>query len=232
MGLGLSLRVLGEMVRVTAPTVADAARGRLSRHAVDERARAFARRTLDVLEVQLSVDRLADLDETRGYVYLFNHQSHLDIPVLYASLPSKTIRFIAKAELFKIPIWGPALRRAEMIEVDRGDHDQAVQALAQAARMVADGVSVAIAPEGSRSRDGRIGPLKSGGFHLAIGTGAPIVPVAIRGTLDILPPGARGMRAGVPVRVVIGAPIDVTGRTVADLLPEVDSFLQHHVHAR
>jgi 1-acyl-sn-glycerol-3-phosphate acyltransferase len=218
------------MVRVTAPTVADAARGRLSRHAVDERARAFARRTLDLLEVHLTVEQLGDLDETRGYVYLFNHQSHLDIPVLYASLPSPTIRFVAKAELFKIPIWGPALRRAEMIEVDRGDHKQAVTALAKAAALVADGVSVAIAPEGSRSRDGRMGPLKRGGFHLALDTDAPIVPVAIRGTIEILPPGARGMRAGVPVRVVIGAPIDVAGRTVDDLLPEVDAFLRHHVH--
>src|SRR5687768_1804273 len=71
MGLGLSLRVLAEMARVTAPSVMDIARGRLSRETVDDRARAFARRTLEVLEMQLSVERLTDLDETRGYVYLF-----------------------------------------------------------------------------------------------------------------------------------------------------------------
>lgn len=232
MGLGLSLRVVAEMARVTAPSVVDITRGRLTREVVDERMHAFGRRTLDVLEVQLSVERMSSLDETRGYVYLFNHQSHLDIPVLCATLPSRTIRFVAKAELFKIPVWGPALRQAEMIEVDRSDRRQAVAALGNAAALVADGVSIAIAPEGSRSRDGRIGPLKKGGFHLAIETGAPIVPVAIRGTIDILPRGARGMRAGVPVRVVIGEPIDVTGRTIGDLLPEVDAFLKRHVEAQ
>jgi 1-acyl-sn-glycerol-3-phosphate acyltransferase len=229
MGLGLSLRVLAEMARVTVPTVVDIAARRLSRRDVDERARGFGRRAVDVLDVQLSVDRLAELDPARGYVYMFNHQSHLDIPVLYATLPSPTIRFVAKTELFRIPVWGPALRAAEFVEVDRGDRSQAVGALGRAAELVRDGVSIAIAPEGSRSRDGRIGRLKKGGFHLAIETGAAIVPVAIRGTIDILPRGTRGMRAGVPVRVVVGGPIEVAGRTVADLLPEVDAFLRRHV---
>src|SRR5688572_7760296 len=204
MGLGLSLRVLAEMARVSVPVVVDLARGSLTRSAVDDRARQFGRRTLEVLDVQLSVERHADLDAGRGYVFMFNHQSHLDIPVLYATLPEQTIRFVGKTELFQIPVWGAALRRAEFIEVDRGERTQAVKALGRAAELVHDGVSIAIAPEGSRSRDGRIQPLKKGGFHLANATGASIVPVAIRGTIDILPAGARAMRSGVPVRVVVG----------------------------
>jgi len=229
MGLALSLRVLAEMARVTAPSLVDIAASRLSRRAVDERARGFARRTLEVLEVQLSVERHAELDAGRGYVFMFNHQSHLDIPVLYATLPAQTIRFVAKRELFRIPLWGPALRQAEFIEVDRRDHRQAMIALGRATELARDGVSIAISPEGSRSRDGRIQPLKKGGFHLAIATGAPIVPVAIRGTIDILPQGARAMRAGVPVRVVVGRPLEVTGRSVDDLLPEVETFLKRWV---
>src|SRR5262249_27647262 len=132
MGLGLSLRVVAEMARVTAPTVVDIARGRLERHGVDERMRAFARRTLEVLDIQLTVERVANLDATRGYVYMFNHQSHLDIPVVCATLPASTIRFVAKTELFKIPVWGPALRRAEFIEVDRSNRDQSIAALQRA----------------------------------------------------------------------------------------------------
>ncbi len=230
MGLVLSLRVLAEMGRVSIPTAIEIVRGRLTRESVDERARTFARRTVDALELQLTVEQLSDeLRADRGYVYMFNHQSHLDIPVLYATLPSRTIRFVAKTELFKIPVWGPALRQAEFIEVDRKDRTQAVGALARAADLVRDGVSIAIAPEGSRSSDGRIQPLKRGGFHLALGTGAPIVPVAIRGTIDALPRGSRSMRAGVPVRVVIGAPIDVTGRTIPELSNEVDAFLRRYV---
>lgn len=229
MGLGLSLRVLAEMGRITVPTIADIATGRLSREAIDDRAHTFGRRTLEVLEVQLSVERHADLDDRRGHVFMFNHQSHLDIPVLCGTLPVRSLRFVAKTELFKIPLWGPALHKAEMIEVDRGNRAQAVAALERAAALVRDGVSIAIAPEGSRSRDGRIQRLKKGGFHLAIGTGAPIVPVAIRGTIDILPRGARAMRAGVPVRVVIGSPLETVGKSVDDLLPEVEAFLRANV---
>lgn len=229
MGLGLSLRVLAEMARVSAPTILDIARGHLTRDAVDERARQFARRTLEVLDVQLSVERHADLDLRRGYVFMFNHQSHLDIPVLYATLPAQTIRFLAKTELFRIPLWGPALRQAEFIEVDRADRGQARTAIARAAQLMHDGVSIAIAPEGSRSRDGRIAPLKKGGFHLAIGTETPIVPIAIRGTIDILPRGARSMRSGVPVRVVVGSPLEVSGKQVRVLVAEVETFLRRYV---
>ncbi len=233
MGLALTLRVLAEMARVTLPSAIDLARGRLSRGAVDERTRTFARRTVAALDLQLTIESVSDeLRPDRGYVYMFNHQSHLDIPVLYASLPSPTIRFVGKAELFRIPVWGSALRQAEFIEIDRSDRAQAVRALDHAAELVRDGVSIAIAPEGSRSRDGRIQPLKRGGFHLAIGTGAPIVPVAIRGTIDALPRGSRSMRAGVPVRVVIGKPILVAGRTIDSLSDEVEVFLKQWVEAR
>ncbi|MBP6841475.1 MAG: 1-acyl-sn-glycerol-3-phosphate acyltransferase, partial [Kofleriaceae bacterium] len=87
------------------------------------------------------------------------------------------------------------------------------------------------APEGTRSKDGRIGPLKKGGFHLALDTGAPIVPVALSGTGAILPPGAKAMRTGCRVEVEIGAPIAVAGRTVDELRAEVAAFLAAHVAA-
>src|SRR5687768_10341532 len=111
MGLIDSVRVLGAMARVTAPTLVDIARGALSRESVDDRARWFGRRVVDVLDIDLRVhgDRVpAD----RAYVYMSNHQSHLDIPVLYATLPSTTIRMLAKKELFDIPFWGRGLRAA------------------------------------------------------------------------------------------------------------------------
>jgi 1-acyl-sn-glycerol-3-phosphate acyltransferase len=158
-----------------------------------------------------------------------NHQSHLDIPMLYATLPSPTIRMLAKKELFKIPVWGLGLRAAEFIEVDRSNHARAVQSIEHAARLVRDGVSIWIAPEGTRSRDGRIGPLKKGGFHLAQDTGTPIVPVAIRGTIDVLPRGGRTMMPNLPVEVTIGAPIEVANRDLASLSDEVSGFLRAHV---
>ncbi|HEU4732691.1 MAG TPA: lysophospholipid acyltransferase family protein, partial [Kofleriaceae bacterium] len=158
-----------------------------------------------------------------------NHQSHLDIPMLYATLPSPTIRMLGKKELFAIPVWGRALRAAEFIEVDRSNHVSAVRSIDHAARLVRDGVSIYLAPEGTRSRDGRIGKLKKGGFHLALATGAPIIPVAIRGTREILPAGTLVMHTGRQVSVQIGAPIDVAGRDLADLMAQVAGFLVKNV---
>lgn len=224
-----SVRVLGAMARVTAPTILDAARGDLARASVDERARWFGRRVVELLAIDLHVRGAERVPLDRAYVYMSNHQSHLDIPVLYASLPSPTIRMLAKTELFQIPVWGRGLRAAEFVEVDRGNHQRAMQSIAHAAELVRDGVSIYLAPEGTRSRDGRIGKLKKGGFHLALGTGAPIVPVALRGTIDILPRGGRVMQTHRRVDVTIGAPIAVAGRDLEGLMTEVREFLTNNV---
>jgi 1-acyl-sn-glycerol-3-phosphate acyltransferase len=224
-----SVRVLGAMARVTAPTIFDIARGDLPRESVDERARWFGRRVVDLLEIDLHVRGTERVPADRAYVYMSNHQSHLDIPMLYATLPSPTIRMLAKKELFRIPVWGRGLRAAEFVEVDRGNHSRAMKSIDYAAKLVRDGVSIYLAPEGTRSRDGKIAKLKKGGFHLALGTAAPIVPVAIRGTIDILPRGSRVMQTGRRVDVTIGAPIPVEGRELESLMSEVREFLVKNV---
>src|SRR3954464_12108575 len=213
------------MARVTAPSVVDIARGALDRHTVDERVRWFGRRVIELLDVDLVATGIERVPPGGAYVYMSNHQSHLDIPMLYATLPSPTIRMLGKKELFDIPLWGHGLRAAEFVEVDRSNHGAAVKSIEHAARLVKDGVSIYLAPEGTRSRDGRIGKLKKGGFHLALGTGAPIVPVAIKGTIDILPRGGKVMRKGCTVEVTIGSPIAVEGRDLDGLMTEVRDFL-------
>jgi 1-acyl-sn-glycerol-3-phosphate acyltransferase len=224
-----SLRVLGAMARVTGPTLVDIARDHLERGSVDERARWFGRRVIEVLDVQLTAKGIDRVPPGRAYVYMSNHQSHLDIPMLYATLPSPTIRMLGKTELFKIPLWGRGLRAAEFVEVDRSNHASAMKSIEFAARLVRDGVSIYLAPEGTRSRDGKIGKLKKGGFHLALDTKTPIVPVAIRGTIDILPRGGKVMTTGCPVEVTIGAPIPVEGRELESLMAEVRDFLVKNV---
>jgi len=224
-----SVRVLGAMARVTAPTMVDLARGALPRAAVDERARWFGRRVVELLEIRLDARGADRVPPGRAYVYMSNHQSHLDIPVLYATLPSPTIRMLGKKELFRIPLWGRGLRAAEFIEVDRSNHARAVRSIEYAAGLVRDGVSIYLAPEGTRSRDGRIGRLKKGGFHLALETRAPIVPVAVQGTIDILPRGSRVMHTGRTVRVRIGEPIQVVDRDLEGLMNEVREFLVKNV---
>jgi len=228
-GIVDSVRVLGAMARITAPSLVDIVRGSLDRESVDERARWFGRRVIELLNVDLHASGADRVPAGRAYVYMSNHQSHLDIPMLYATLPSPTIRMLGKKELFQIPLWGYGLRQAEFIEVDRSNHVRAVQSIEHAARLIRDGVSIYLAPEGTRSRDGRIGKLKKGGFHLAIDTRTPIVPVAIRGTIDILPRGGKVMQSGKRVDVAIGAPIFVEDRELPDLMAEVSEFFTRHV---
>jgi 1-acyl-sn-glycerol-3-phosphate acyltransferase len=224
-----SLRVAGAMARISAPSLVEVVRGVLTRTEVDERARWFGRRVVELLEVDLHASGAELVPPGRAYIYMSNHQSHMDIPLLYATLPSPTIRMLGKKELFQIPVWGRALRAAEFIEVDRTNHVRAMKSIARAAELVRDGVSIYLAPEGTRSRTGKIGKLKKGGFHLAKDTATPIVPVAIRGTIDILPRGTRAMHTGKRVELTIGAPIEVEGREIADLMTEVESFFKAHV---
>ena len=216
---------MGAMGRISVPIVVDMLRGKLARQRVDEAARWYAHRVIELLEIDLVATGAERVPPGRAYVYMSNHQSHMDIPILYATLPSPTIRMLAKKELFEIPIWGKGLRAAEFIEVDRANHVRAIQSIDRAKELIRDGVSVWLAAEGTRSFDGRIGPLKKGGFHLATETATPIVPVAIRGTIEILKRGTKAMQKGKRVEVTIGAPIAVEGRSMDSLADEVRSFL-------
>lgn len=224
-----SLKVLGAMARVAAPSLVDSVRGTLERDIVDERTRWFGREVVRVLGVDLIASGADKVPTDRAYVYMSNHQSHLDIPMLYATLPSPTIRMLGKTELFKIPLWGRGLRAAEFVEVDRSNHARAMKSIDYAARLIRDGVSIYLAPEGTRSKTGKIGALKKGGFHLAKDTATPIVPVAIRGTIDILPPGTKSMTTGQRVEVTIGAPIAVEAREIESLMDEVSTHFKRHV---
>ena len=224
-----SLRVAGAMARISVPSLVEVVTGTLKRADVDERARWMGKRVVTLLDVELVATGAERVPLGRSYVYMSNHQSHLDIPMLYATLPSPTIRMLGKKELFQIPVWGKGLRAAEFIEVDRSNHVRAMQSIERAAELIRDGVSIFLAPEGTRSRDGRIGPLKKGGFHLAKDTGTPIVPVAIRGTIDIMRRGTRVMHTGKRVEVTIGAPIAVEDREIDDLVAEVSAFFKAHV---
>lgn len=229
MGLGLSLYTVYQVARITAPTVAEAMVGRGSRAEHDRRLHEFARRVVARARIQLTVEGAEKVPLDRAFVYMSNHQSHIDIPVLYATVPSPSLRMVAKTELFRIPGFGRAMRVAEFVEVDRADRTRAVDSLRRAGEIVASGVSLWIAPEGHRSRDGALGPLKKGGFHLARDTGTAILPVALSGTRDVLPPDTTRMKRDVPVRVVFGAPIETAGRPIPDLMAAVRAFLESHL---
>ncbi len=203
----LALLAVAETLRISAPTVIDAALGRLTREGCDHRLAEWSTRLLREAEIELDVhgDEHARTGET--FVVMSNHQSNFDVPVLYRVFPG-CMRMVAKTELYRIPLFGRAVRAAEMIEVDRADKERARQSILEAKQRLASGVNVWIAPEGTRSATGRLGPFKKGGFILALETGVKILPITIDGTRRVLAPHTMRLHKGQRVRVDFHAAID------------------------
>lgn len=185
-------------------------------------ARAWGKSILWVSGVRVKIKGSVPNWQSRSYVYMSNHQSNYDIPVLLSALPVQ-FRWLAKAELFKIPIFGRSMRGAGYISIDRSNRKSAFKSLARAAAMIRNGTSVMIFPEGTRSSDGVLLPFKKGGFVLAVDAGVPIIPIAITGTHEIMPKG-RMLIYRRPVRIDVGNPIqasDYTRKTKDDLMARV-----------
>lgn len=229
----LSLLTVYEVARIVMPAFVETLVHEIPATEADRRLHEFADRVMALARIKLDVEGRERVPLDRAFVYMSNHLSHMDIPVLYATMPTQTVRMVAKKELFRVPFWNRVMRLAGMIELDRGDRGKAMASLDRAAQALRSGVSIYIAPEGKRSRDGRLGPLKKGGFHLARDAGAAILPVAISGTYELLPPGSTSMAYDRPVRVVFGEPIEVaTGgerRDIDELMAEVTAFFKAHV---
>ena len=206
-GLVLSLAGIAETLAISIPTLLDAARGRLTREACDARLARWSETLLRQAGVQLEVTGEPPRAGERAFMVMSNHRSLYDVPVLFASFPGP-LRMVAKSELFRVPVWGPAMRAAEFIAVDRAGGPGALDDLRRAKGVIERGVSVWIAPEGTRSRDGSLGPFKSGGFRLALELACPILPVAIAGTEQIFPAKGARVRRGARVQVHYGAPVD------------------------
>jgi len=166
--------------------------------------------------VSLRVVGLDQIDPHQPYVFIANHQSNIDIPVLIQSLLAHQLRWIAKKELLWIPFFGWALWASKHIPVDRADPRSAIKSLKTAQDRIRAGISVVVFPEGTRSRDGTLLPFKKGGMLLALQTGTSIVPVTINGSRDVLPAGAWRLRPGT-IDVIIGRPVPVKGLRLGQL---------------
>jgi 1-acyl-sn-glycerol-3-phosphate acyltransferase len=214
---------------ITLPTFVEALLGRLEAGTADARLREWGRALVRHADIDLTVEGLAGIPHDRACIYMSNHQSHFDIPLLYSVFPGR-LRMVAKAELFRVPVWGPAMRKAGFIRVTRsGDRQEAMAAMRECADALGRGVNVWIAPEGTRSIDGRLGKFKKGGFLLARETGADIVPIAIDGSRYIVPKNTAVVQPGARVRMVFGAPIAAAGRDTPTVSAEVRAFIAAHV---
>ncbi len=193
--------------------------------------RFWARAILAITRVRVRLRGGEHIDPSRRYICVANHSSLIDIPVLVASLPLR-LCFVAKEELFHIPIFGAYLRRMRHIPVTRSDSRAAARSMADAARAIASGTrSVLLFPEGTRQVQG-LGEFKEGAALLAIRSGVPLLPLAIDGTKSIWParsvvisPGIADVSVGEPAPTE-GLPSSARAGLTEKLRHEIERMLQ------
>ena len=162
---------------------------------VHKMGRFWAKTILWVAGIKVQTRGLENFNPDKPFVFMCNHQSNFDILVLFSALPAQ-FRWIAKAELFKIPLFGQSMRGAGYISIERKDRKKAIKSLKQAAERIKTGTSVMIFPEGTRSKDGNIGEFKKGGFILAYDAGVHIVPIVLNGTWSIMSKDSLRIKPG------------------------------------
>jgi 1-acyl-sn-glycerol-3-phosphate acyltransferase len=149
---------------------------------------------------------LDQLDAAGTYIFMSNHVSNLDPPILIPLIPRRT-SVMVKKELFSYPILGKAMRMGSLVPVDRGNRDAGIEAVKAAKKVVGQGLNMTIYVEGKRSFDGKLLPFKKGPFYLAMECGVPVVPVTIAGTHYAMPKKRFTIRPGT-VKVIFHAPIE------------------------
>jgi 1-acyl-sn-glycerol-3-phosphate acyltransferase len=172
-----------------------------------------------ILGIDVEAEGLDRLDRETPYVFMCNHLSFLDAPLLMTVL-DRPARVVVKRFVFRIPILGLGMRYSGYVPLDREGAGAGRKSIARAAQLIIEKrYSFLIYPEGVRSWDGKTKPFRRGGFFLALETGVPIVPVSIKGTYELMPRGQRLVRKG-RVRIVFHEPVPVTGLTV-ETIPEL-----------
>jgi 1-acyl-sn-glycerol-3-phosphate acyltransferase len=176
----------------------------------------WSRVFLFVPPLHFSVAGTKNLEPDTQYFFLANHLSNFDVPMLFRAIPTP-IRYLAKKELYKIPVFAQALKVAGIVKIDRGAGFSSYAAINEGvANAKKNGYSLIVFPEGTRSRDGELHSFKKGAFRMAISTGLPVVPVTVNGTWEVWPPGSKLFYKG-DASVVIHEPIQTAHLTPADI---------------
>ncbi|WLP88707.1 HAD-IB family hydrolase [Gordonia sp. NB41Y] len=170
------------------------------------------------------------LTSARPCVFLFNHQSKLDLPVMI-NLVRADATGVAKKEIQRVPVLGQILDQAGLVFIDRGDPSRAIEQLEPAVKALQeDGMSLVVAPEGTRSPTPRVGTFKKGPFHIAMQAGVPVVPVVLRNTGELMWRGSQLIRPGT-VEVMVLPPVDTSDWTADEIASRAEEVRQMYVTA-
>lgn len=145
--------------------------------------------------VRIVVRGLENIRPGQTYIFMSNHVSNLDPPVLIPKIPGRC-SVLVKKELFRVPILGTGMRLGQLVPVDRGDREAAIERVEAAINVLRQGLHMVVYPEGTRSADGRLLPFKKGAFHLAMASGVPVIPVTMLGTYESWPKNRFALRPG------------------------------------
>jgi 1-acyl-sn-glycerol-3-phosphate acyltransferase len=192
--------------------------GTTSRQWVDDALQIWLKRVFKLINVTYEVVNPHQVKTIPGQktIIMCNHSSLYDIPLSLAAFPNNSLRMLAKKEMSRIPIMGRAMVAAEFPFIDRKNRKQAIKDLAHVKQLLASGIVMWIAPEGTRSKDGKLASFKKGAFITAIEAGAVIIPIGIRGANAILPARTHELYLNQHAQIHIGEPIDTTQFTLAD----------------
>ena len=165
-----------------------------------------SRAGIRIAGVKVLVEGRENIDPSQPYLFMSNHVSNIDPPLLVPQL-ERQISVLAKIELFRIPIFGMAMRLGGFVPVNRGRREAAIESVREAVRVLQSGRSMLVYPEGTRSPDGKLLPFKKGPFHLAMDAGVPILPITMIGLYEAWPKGKFKITPGT-VTVIFHKPID------------------------
>src|SRR5438105_13274245 len=165
----------------------------------------IVRSGLRLAGILVQVEGIEQINPAETYIFMCNHVSNLDPPILLPKLPRRT-SVLVKKELFRVPILGRAMIMGDLVPVDRRNRDAAVNSMRLAEQVMAKGLNMTVFPEGTRSPDGRLRPFKKGPFYLAMDSGVPVAPVTILGSEALMPKGSSTIHPG-KVRLIFHSPL-------------------------
>src|SRR5438309_1971379 len=141
---------------------------------------------MKLVGIQVAVLGLENFDPAGTYIYMCNHISNLDPPIVVPLIPKRT-SVMVKKELFRVPLLSKAMTMASFVPVDRSNREAAIASIQRATDVMRSGVNMTVFPEGTRSPDGKLLPFKKGPFHLAMESGVSILPMTVFGTEKMMP---------------------------------------------